>query len=166
MKSITKAFTLIELLIVIVIIGILAVALIPRLKGAQARARDIARMANFKQIQSALELYAADHGGAYPSTRGVYRWGVTWCHGWHPWTWSNAWIPNLAPDYLSNLPLDPNPKAINEPFSQCYLYRSNGTDYMLLAHYTYEGRIPDEYRRPLAPLSRSFVIYTPWAKMR
>ena len=38
-----KAFTLVEMLIVVVIIGILAAALIPRLTGAQSKARDAAR---------------------------------------------------------------------------------------------------------------------------
>ena len=36
-----KAFTLIELLIVIVIIGILSVALIPRIQGMQNKARNL-----------------------------------------------------------------------------------------------------------------------------
>jgi type IV pilus assembly protein PilA len=48
----TKAFTLIELLIVIVIIGILAVALIPRLTGAQASARDTARRSSLQQAST------------------------------------------------------------------------------------------------------------------
>jgi len=65
MKNFTKAFTLIELLIVIVIIGILAVALIPRLTGLQARARDTARIADMRQMQTALELYKVENG-RYP----------------------------------------------------------------------------------------------------
>jgi type II secretory pathway pseudopilin PulG len=38
------------MLIVIVIIGILAAALIPRLTGAQAQARDTARLADLNQL--------------------------------------------------------------------------------------------------------------------
>ncbi|MEI7477147.1 MAG: prepilin-type N-terminal cleavage/methylation domain-containing protein [bacterium] len=45
-----KSFTLIEMLIVVVIIGILAAALIPRLQSVQARARDIKRIADIHQI--------------------------------------------------------------------------------------------------------------------
>lgn len=49
MKKI-KAFTLIELLIVIAIIGILAVAFVPTLLGAPAKARDTKRITDVKKI--------------------------------------------------------------------------------------------------------------------
>lgn len=45
-----KTFTLIEMLIVIVIIGILAAALVPRLQSVQSRARDTKRKADLHAI--------------------------------------------------------------------------------------------------------------------
>jgi len=55
-----KSFTLIEMLIVIVIIGILAAALVPRLVSVQGRARDTRRAADMNQIYNALNIYRAD----------------------------------------------------------------------------------------------------------
>lgn len=43
-----RTFTLIEMLIVIVIIGILAAALIPRIQGAQRRSEDAAMRGDIK----------------------------------------------------------------------------------------------------------------------
>lgn len=56
-------FTLVEVLIVIIIVGILIAALLPRLTGSQARARDTSRQAGINQVAQAAALYAADNPG-------------------------------------------------------------------------------------------------------
>lgn len=61
-KQAKKGFTLIEMLIVIVIIGILAAALIPRLSSARGRANDVARKADLAQVASAIVSYQIDNG--------------------------------------------------------------------------------------------------------
>ncbi len=48
--------------IITVIIGILSVALIPKLTSIQSRARDTARSINLQQLASTLELYYANNG--------------------------------------------------------------------------------------------------------
>ena len=67
MKKNKQGFTLIELLVVIAIIGLLATLSILSLNTARARARDAKRVADVKQIQTALEMYYNDVG-SYPET--------------------------------------------------------------------------------------------------
>jgi len=66
MKS-KPAFTLIELLVVIAIIGILTTIAVISLNNARAKARDAKRVADIKQVQTALELFFNDQG-RYPTT--------------------------------------------------------------------------------------------------
>jgi len=57
----SKGFTLIELMVVIVIIGILAGIAIPRFMGAQDRARISAAESDLNSMRQALGLYEIDH---------------------------------------------------------------------------------------------------------
>ncbi|MEA3449798.1 MAG: type II secretion system protein [Patescibacteria group bacterium] len=60
-----KGFTLIELLVVIAIIGLLSTLAVVSLNNARQKARDAKRVADVRQIQTALELYFNEHN-AYP----------------------------------------------------------------------------------------------------
>ena len=65
-KTNQKGFTIIELLVVIVIIGILVALALPQLFAAQARGRDTDRKNDLKNISQQLETYYNDNDGAYP----------------------------------------------------------------------------------------------------
>ncbi|MEI6529753.1 MAG: prepilin-type N-terminal cleavage/methylation domain-containing protein [Candidatus Falkowbacteria bacterium] len=67
MKKNQQGFTLIELLVVIAIIGLLSTLSIVALNQARARSRDARRIADVKQIQTALEMYYNDLG-QYPTS--------------------------------------------------------------------------------------------------
>ena len=61
MNTKRKGFTLIELLVVIAIIGILATLAVVALQQARKNARDAKRIADVRQMQTALELYFNDN---------------------------------------------------------------------------------------------------------
>jgi prepilin-type N-terminal cleavage/methylation domain-containing protein len=60
-----KGFTIVELLIVIVVIGILAALVLNTFSGAQKRARDTERQGDINALATQLEVYYNDKG-AYP----------------------------------------------------------------------------------------------------
>jgi type IV pilus assembly protein PilA len=60
-KTNQKGFTIIELLVVIVIIGILVALALPQLFAAQARGRDTDRKNDLKNLQQKLETYFNDN---------------------------------------------------------------------------------------------------------
>ena len=59
-------FTLIEILVVVIIIGLLAGVSMNNYHNAQDRARVGALQSNVRTLATALELYASDNGGSYP----------------------------------------------------------------------------------------------------
>ena len=78
MKKKLKWFTLVEILIVIVIIGILIWALVPRMSAAQGRARDVARKNDLSNLQAAIVVAYQDLW-RYPCTDfGDYK----GCNNW------------------------------------------------------------------------------------
>ena len=66
-KKNNSGFTLIELLVVIAIIGLLASVVLLALNSARQKSRDAKRLADVRQIASAMELYFNDFN-SYPTS--------------------------------------------------------------------------------------------------
>jgi general secretion pathway protein G len=63
----TRGFTLIELMVVVVILGILAGLIIPKIMGRPEEAKRLKARMQVEQLEQALKLYYLDNG-EYPTT--------------------------------------------------------------------------------------------------
>ncbi len=95
-----RGFTLIEIMVVLVIIGIMAALIVPKIVGRADDARKVAAKSDITAIMSALKLYKLDNT-RYPTTQQGLQSLMT-----RP---SIAPIPNSYKDggYLDKLPMDP-----------------------------------------------------------
>jgi general secretion pathway protein G len=66
-----KGFTLIELVVVVMILGILAAVAAPKLLNTSASAADNGLKESLGVIRDAIERYAAENGGALPGSDGT-----------------------------------------------------------------------------------------------
>jgi general secretion pathway protein G len=117
-----KGFTLIELLVVIAIIGLLATLAVVALNNARAKSRDSKRVADIKQMQTALELYYSDQSGYPPATGQTLGAGSYQCLGTNGFASLGATC--LTP-YMGLIPSNPAPNG--DP----YVYTGGGNGYTI-----------------------------------
>jgi general secretion pathway protein G len=95
-----RGFTLIEILVVVVILGILAALVVPRIMERPDEARVVAAKSDIRAIMGALKLYRLDNG-IYPSTdQGLQALVVRPDTGVIPRNWKKG-------GYLDRVPKDP-----------------------------------------------------------
>jgi len=64
-------FSLLELVIVVAIVAILGTIAIPRMSRGSAGANDSALKGDLAVLRNAIDLYSAEHGGAYPTVANI-----------------------------------------------------------------------------------------------
>ncbi len=113
----TPGFTIVELLIVTVVIGILAAITIVAYSGIQDRARFSKEQSDLSSIHKAIQMYYVDNG-RYPVTNAANDW-----FGWDQVS-GNSFIPGLSPKYMATIPQ----MDLSLPAGDTYLYASTGTN--------------------------------------
>lgn len=91
-------FTLVEVLIVVVILGILATAVVPMVSSASTDAVKAAIRRQVQAINSQLEIYKVNNGGQLPTADGVDPMGGATNAGWGIM---------VSQSYLKEAPLNP-----------------------------------------------------------
>lgn len=120
------AFTLVELLVVISIIGLLSTVAVVGMNSARVASRDVKRKADLRQISQAIEMFANANGY-------LPRNGAGWCT--YISNAANNWGADFQADispYLAKTPLDPT--VHNQIGDYFYQNADNRTRYVLCAN--------------------------------
>jgi general secretion pathway protein G len=114
-RQLEAGFTLIELMVVILIIGLLATIVVQNLRSATDRAKRVKAQADIAQLKSGLDRFYLDAGG-YPTTdQGLPALVTAPTSGNVPHDWQGPYIEKIPPD----------------PWGNPYFYQSDGSTYIL-----------------------------------
>lgn len=127
---------MIELLVVISIIGLLATTVLASVNSARAKARDARRVADLKQIITALQFYYDDNGSYPPVTYGpggsLSGWEVSYKD-------SSQFLNQILP-YMPRVSVDPT-NIGNEPINMFFLPRPGDGNFFYM-YYNYPSGTP------------------------
>ena len=116
MRTSSSGFTLIEILVVVMILGLLISLAAPRLIGRTDDARIVKTQADIRALEEALNLYKLDTGTYPTSEQGLDALVTLPTSGNAPRKWR-------AGGYIERIPLD--------PWDNEFLFASDGRSYVL-----------------------------------
>ncbi len=116
-----RGFTFVEIMVVVLILGILAAIVAPRIIGGTDEAKITAAKVQMRNVEGALKLYKLDTGTYPPTEHGLVALVTKPTSGKVPKNWRKG-------GYLSNVPKD--------PWGTPFVYLSPGVhgDYDLLSY--------------------------------
>jgi prepilin-type N-terminal cleavage/methylation domain-containing protein len=162
-RPLTKqaGFTLIELLVIISIIGVMSAAVLAAVNVGRAKARNARRIADKKQIITALNLYYTSNNSTWPDSAGNWR-----CLGPAAetcWLGTYSGLASLVTALSTYVPILPKSGAFsgNRAYDRM-IYHSNtttGTQTGAFLVWAHEGPIPaGQCQSAYAP--QTYDLYT------
>lgn len=114
-----RAFTLLELLVVLTIICILAALLLPVLSRGQAKSRQVACLSNLRQIGLSMDMLLSDNSDRFPDRRDLKeKLGYKPWSSWPPSDPRGGWVPNVLSNLLKSEALWVCPALVSSSLRQ------------------------------------------------
>jgi general secretion pathway protein G len=113
-RGYSEGFTLIEIMVVILILGLLATIVVQSLRGATDKAKRTKAEADISELKTALDRYYLDNGSYPTSDQGLQALVSAPTSGSIPANWE---------PYIERIPPD--------PWGHPYYYQSDGNGYVL-----------------------------------
>lgn len=161
-KNTERGFTLIELLVVIAIIGLLSSIVLASLSSARAKSRDSKRVAEMRNIEESLHLYAINNNGNIPMSAYNNMNSIPMINGKIDCASVYTNTDNLYDTLIQAKALSSKPTRdlAMESKGYCYVYV---TDYVLVsgAMYDYTDTKYNRLATVLSQKSRSGIFATP-----
>src|SRR6266404_8264170 len=97
-RSVRRGFTLIEILIVVIILGILAAIVIPQFSSASSDAKKASLRSTVQTLRSQIALYKLQHGDTLPDLAGAA--------GWPALTATSVYQGTTVGPYMQSVPVN------------------------------------------------------------
>jgi general secretion pathway protein G len=139
-KSAKRGFTLVEILIVVIILGILAAIVIPQFANASSDARITSLRTSLNNVRNQIEVFKAQHNETAPALAGMWTLltgqsdtteansaAPTGTH-WGPYLQAAPLNPLNSLDGVSSAAVDPNAGWYYQPIGLGFTFYSRNAD--------------------------------------